>query len=145
MNIKKYIREDLIFDLKAGEKLNILKEMAGSIADAAGFGSREAFVKDITDREKQLSTGIGLGIAVPHAQTEETDDFLVGIGRIREGILFESIDDKPVHIIIMIARPVGRQKDYINLLASVVSYAKNKGNFNRLLKENPQKLIESLK
>ena len=73
----------------------------------------------IHEREKIMSTGIGLGIAIPHAKIPSVKDFVVGFAKIDQGIDFNSLDGKPVHFVVMIAGPDHQQERYLQLLARI--------------------------
>ena len=68
-------------------------------------------------RETQASTGIGLGIAIPHAKIPGVSRFVVAVGRHVAGIEFDAIDARPVHLVVLIAGPQDAQDRYLRLLA----------------------------
>jgi mannitol/fructose-specific phosphotransferase system IIA component (Ntr-type) len=76
-------------------------------------------IEAIMEREAIMSTGIGLGIAIPYAKIESVTDFVVGLGKSTEGIDFNSLDEKPVHFLVMIAGPKNQQERYLQLLAKI--------------------------
>jgi len=80
---------------------------------------RERLLQAVLEREKIVSTGIGLGVAVPHAKIAEVSEFVVAYGRSRLGIDFGSIDDRPVHHVVLIVGPPDRQQRYLQFLATV--------------------------
>ena len=81
--------------------------------------------KSIIEREGIMSTGIGLGIAIPHAKIASVKDFAIAVGICREGIDFGAIDDRLVHIIVMIATPEREKDNYVRVLAKVVRILKS--------------------
>ena len=91
----------------------------GSVESAAVVTDRDALLKAVREREAKLSTGIGLGIAVPHARIESVTEFVVVVGRHPKGIEFGSIDGKPVHIVVLIAGPRQAKTPYLELLAQL--------------------------
>ncbi len=74
-----------------------------------------------------------LEIAIPHARIDGIDDFILSIARVKEGLPFDSIDNKPVKVLFLIAAPQSRQGDYIKLLAQIIFFAKDKNNFKQLV------------
>jgi nitrogen PTS system EIIA component len=92
---------------------------APEVTDAAAL--REA----IHERETVMSTGIGLGIAVPHAKIPSVTGLVLAIGVTRDGLNYGSIDDKPVHVVVMVAAAAGQQDAYLRTLARVVLVLKN--------------------
>ena len=108
-----------VVDLVATTKEDVLAELVDAAAQSDAVKDRNALLQAVRAREKILSTGIGLGIAIPHARIDAVDRFVVSVGRHAEGIDFESIDQRPVHIVVLIAGPADTQKPYLELLAQL--------------------------
>jgi len=106
-------------DLVASTKPEALIEICRVLEGCAHVADPAAFERAVLDREDAMSTGIGLGIAVPHAKIPSVRDFVVSLGRSRAGIEFNSLDGKPVHLVVLIAGPDGRQGRYLQLLAGI--------------------------
>ena len=125
MKIQDYINKNQIMFVTENDKSKVLKDLVHLITSSGLIGDEEEFLLAIKDREKILSTGIGFGIAIPHAKLETIKEFTIAIGISKPGIKYESLDEKDVHIIVMIAGPTGRQKDYLALLSRVLLILKN--------------------
>lgn len=108
-----------VIDLTSRSKDAALMELVETLASAPEVKDTERLLQAVVDRERIVSTGIGLGVAVPHAKIPEVSEFLVAYGRSREGIDFGSIDDRPVHHIVLIVGPPDRQQRYLQFLATV--------------------------
>lgn len=109
-------------------KEEILGELVELLARSGQIGSVEDLRERISHREQLMSTGIGLGIAVPHVRMEGVKRPTVALGISREGIPdYESIDDKPVRVVVMIAAGKDQHWEYIRLLSQIVSKFKVKG------------------
>jgi mannitol/fructose-specific phosphotransferase system IIA component (Ntr-type) len=80
-----------------------------------------AYIKAIFDREYVTSTGIGGGVAVPHAQLPGITDFVLALGLCPDGIDFAAKDSKPVRVVVMIAAPTDDRPAYLKTLAGVAS------------------------
>lgn len=78
-----------------------------------------AALSGITDREKSMTTGIGMGIAIPHASLTNLPRPIGSICLLKEGLEFNSIDNKPAHIIILILVPKNEFQHHIRTLASI--------------------------
>ena len=91
--------------LESTNKEDALRELAKTVSEAPEVGDGERLIGAILERESIMSTGIGLGIAIPHAKIESVTDFVVGLGMSSAGIEFNSLDEKPVHFMVMIAGP----------------------------------------
>ena len=82
---------------------------------------RAALLDAILNREKQGSTGLGNGIAIPHARTDGVRDVAVALGVSASGMDFDSADGKPCHLIFLIAAPLHESTRYLEALAAVAS------------------------
>jgi len=118
--------------LKASTKEEALREMAAVLARAPDVTDGAALLEAILEREQIMSTGIGLGIAIPHAKIPTVKDFVVGLGKAQKGLDFNSLDGKPVHFVVMIAGPDDQQERYLQLLARITLKLKDAGVRRRL-------------
>ena len=135
-----------IKDLKSENKDDSLKEMVDLITISPLITNRDEFEKAIFEREKVMSTGIGIGVAVPHVKIDCVDDFIIAIGRNIKGIDFNSLDGKPVHLIFMIGAATRQKDDFLKVLARVVHLIKNKGLQEKILPaQSPEEIYELLK
>jgi mannitol/fructose-specific phosphotransferase system IIA component (Ntr-type) len=115
------IAPDRIVELAAHKKAAALTELVDLLARLPEVEDREELVQAIMQREKDLSTAMGFGFAVPHAKIFSVREFVMAIGLSRDGIEFDAIDGLPVHLVVMIAGPVDRQRRYLQLLRQVTT------------------------
>ncbi len=108
-----------VLDLEATSKDAALEELIRAAATSPAVGDRDALLQAVREREGKLSTGIGLGIAVPHARIPSMSEFVVVVGRHPAGLEFGSIDGKPVRIVVLIAGPREAKTPYLELLAQL--------------------------
>ncbi len=114
------LREDnVVVDLQSRRKFDVLRELSTVFEDDDAIEDPKKFLADLIRREKQSSTGIGKGVAVPHAHEDTILRQILAIGVSREGIDFESVDDSPVHIVAMLGTPKKHQKQHMELLAEL--------------------------
>ncbi|NPV14809.1 PTS sugar transporter subunit IIA [candidate division WOR-3 bacterium] len=114
-------RSAIILELNAKEKEAAIKELAAPLVQA-GFVTDEAqFVSAILRRENLESTGIGFGVAIPHARTNAAVSTVLAFGRSSTGVDFSSLDGKPSHLIFLIASPETMKREYIWTLAKLSS------------------------
>jgi len=126
-DIADMISEDRIVDLKAETKEEALRELVSVMAKSKAVLDKEALLRAILEREKTLSTGVGIGVAVPHAMIPEVTDFVIAIGRSHKGIEFDALDGKPVQIIVMIAASDKHSRgEYLKVLARLMQKLRNK-------------------
>jgi PTS system nitrogen regulatory IIA component len=116
MKIMDYLKEDrVVDDLQGKDKLSVLREMSHLLVGPCKATSVEELVQVLLEREKDASTGIGEGIAIPHGRLKKLKDFIILFGRSVKGIDFDSIDHKPAHLFFLVmallSRIVGLLKD----------------------------------
>ncbi|HOF02028.1 MAG TPA: PTS sugar transporter subunit IIA [Spirochaetota bacterium] len=106
----------------------------------------EKFKSAIYEREEIISTGIGLGLAIPHARRDFISDFAVSAVIINKGIDWKSIDDKPVKMAVMVASPANSHKEYLNLLSRIVLMWKNTGKRKKIISaQTSEEILDALK
>ena len=105
-----------------------LRRLIGILAESPGVQDEETLATAVFKREALMSTGIGLGLAVPHVRLPSVKTLTMAVGIAPEGIDdYAALDDKPVHLIFLIAAPEGQHTEYLQLLAAISSRAKSKG------------------
>jgi mannitol/fructose-specific phosphotransferase system IIA component (Ntr-type) len=137
---------DRIKILKPNSKNETLNELCRVISTSDTIKDPGELGMAIFEREKIMSTSIGLGIAIPHVRLKSVTDMTMAVGVIKEGIDYEAFDDMPVHIIIMIAAPEGSHREYLSVLARIALLLKNSAIRNNILKAgNAEEIYELLK
>ena len=118
MEIKDLLRKELmIMDLKASTKMEAIDEMIEKLKTEGIISDADEFKKLILAREEKSSTGIGEGIAIPHAKTEFVKEPALAMGRKMSGIDYDSLDGEPATLFFMIAAPDGANNTHIETLA----------------------------
>lgn len=146
LKVSDLINTDYIIDIKSDTKSGALDELLDVICKNEKITDMRLFRNAIFNREKLMSTGIGYEIAIPHARDGSIKDFVMALGRKRDGLEYESIDDKPVKLIFMIGASDKQDKAYIKLLSRLVLRLKNKNFVNALLKaEGPDEICDLIK
>lgn len=107
--------------LEATNRDDALSEVSQAIAEALDWnaGQRESFLAELLHREQLHSTGIGNGIAIPHALLDGIEGSFTAMALAPEGIPFDALDGQPVFLMIMIASPASRPQDHIQLLEQI--------------------------
>ncbi len=135
MAVSKYLDERLVLFLNARTRDEALAELVGLLDQSQMLADRQAFHDAILEREKIVSTGIGLGVAIPHAKLKGYDDFFIAIGiQLKEGIEWNALDGAPVRLIFMIGGPENRQTEYLKILSHLTLAIKNEERRRKLLK-----------
>lgn len=109
----------IILSIKAKEKIGAIKEMGQILIDNGLILNPEEFFTEILRRENMESTGIGMGVAIPHARTKAVKDLVLVFGRSEEGVDFSSLDKKPSHLLFLISAPEDKKEEYIYTLAKI--------------------------
>ena len=119
MNIKDFLAPaNVIVDMRATDKEQLLRELSQRAAAALGFDA-EFVTAEILKREELGSTGMGEGMAIPHARIPELDKPFGILVRLKKAIDFAAIDEKPVDLVFLLLLPGATEGDQLNALASV--------------------------
>ena len=111
--------ENVLVRLKATRRFEAIRELSAVLEDDDAIGDHKQFLADLIRREKESSTGIGKGVAVPHAHEDSIRRQILALGISRDGIDFSSVDGEPVRIVALLATPKRHQKQHMELLAAV--------------------------
>lgn len=109
----------IIGNLEAPNKIELLTQMAKYLTSLYDLKDPALIVQKILDREAEMSTGIGFGIAIPHARIEGIDRVFMIAARTVKGIEFDAIDEQPVHLIFMMLSPSNASTQYTQILSSL--------------------------
>ena len=101
-------------------KEQILDELVGLLEGVNRVGNRTKLLLDFVNREKKATTALGDGIAVPHIRSLQAKEFMMAIGRSREGYEFESPDNQPVHLFFTMAAPPYDDNLYLKVFKSLM-------------------------
>lgn len=127
-------REFILEPLKAENKRDVLAELAG-VFNAGRVGvDPDTMLHVLLERERLGSTGIGDGIAIPHGKLPGLEGMVVSFGRSREGIAFEAMDGKPVHLFFLLMAPENSAGHHLKALAKISRMLKD-ANFRKELLE----------
>ena len=145
MELKDYIAEQQIVFCSTSSKNEVLSELSGVLSEATGFDN-DKMLAAILRREKLMSTGIGQGLAIPHVRLRGLKRAAMAVGLCRQGISdYESLDNEPICIVVLIAAPEGQHETYIRLLAEVVDVLKRSELRREIIAaEEPAKIYQIL-
>lgn len=127
MKIVEFLNEDAICaELKATDKESAIREMIDLLAKAEGLRNREDIVKVLLARESLGSTGIGLGVGIPHGKCDAAKRLVAAFGISRKGIDFDSLDGEPVHLFFCLIAPEDSAGPHLKALARISRLLKDK-------------------
>ncbi len=109
----------ILVDLQSKRNFDAIRELAGVLREDQAIEDPKRFLANLIRREKQGSTGIGKGVAVPHVHEDSISRQVLAVGISLEGIEFSAIDGEPVHIIALLATPKRHHKQHMELLAAL--------------------------
>ncbi|MBF5059326.1 PTS sugar transporter subunit IIA [Candidatus Neptunochlamydia vexilliferae] len=135
MTLSEFIQRAAISFLEVEDRDEALKRLVDSLADAGHLPEKEEFLDAILKREKIVSTGIGMGVAIPHAKLPDFDRFflVVGLQKGKEGIEWDALDGAPVRLIFMIGGPASEQTEYLKVLSRLTAAIKDEERRKNLL------------
>lgn len=112
-------KERVSFNLKAATKDGVIDELIDMLVRDGKITSREKFKKAVLKREKEFSTGIGMGIAIPHGKSPAVKEACIVFGKSVNGIDYDSLDGQPAHLFFMIAVPEESNDIHLKALSEI--------------------------
>ena len=126
VSAKNILSPDRIIFIEHSTKHDAIVELAQNLATAPQVKNEKELVDEILKREELMSTAIGRGIAIPHARLSSVTDLVMAVGICKEPVMdFETIDDQPVRLLIMIAAAYNQHSYYLQTLSHLSSKLKD--------------------
>ncbi|WP_430886166.1 PTS sugar transporter subunit IIA [Fusibacter sp. JL216-2] len=118
--LKTLFTEDLMIgSLKANKKNKAIEEMVDQLDKQGKLLNKSAYLQAVLDREEEYSTGIGMGIAIPHGKSTGVKEPALVFARSEAGVDFDSMDGEPAHLIFMVAVPESANEDHLKILGLI--------------------------
>jgi len=135
--------ENSVVFLDAATRNEAIEKLLETFEDQELKNHKSEFYQAVLEREKVASTGIGVGIALPHAKLPYFSDFFVRIGILETGVAWHSMDKVPVRVIFLIGGPDDKQSEYLNLLSQLTVYLRDADKRTQLLTlSSPRQIIQ---
>lgn len=129
-----YLKSSRILFLQEKSREGALQTLVEKMAMDGMIPCKEKFLRALIERERLVSTGIGMGVAIPHAKMEDFSDFFIAIGiQKKRGIAWRSLDRAPVRLIFMIGGPDRKQSEYLHILSGLTSAIKQESIRKKML------------
>ncbi|MDD4892017.1 MAG: PTS sugar transporter subunit IIA [Phycisphaerae bacterium] len=109
----------VIVPMKATDKRSAIEELVAVLADCGKTKDRGKLLSAVMEREATRSTGIGNGLAIPHGKTAAVDQLVMAVGKPAQPIYFDSVDGKPVTLMVLLASPLDQTGPHIQALARI--------------------------
>ncbi len=129
--LHRYLDAKHVFFLQASSRDAVLEQMVHSL----DVPDRELLYQAILERERIVSTGIGLGVAIPHAKLKGYSDFFIGVGLLAgRGVDWNALDGCDVRLVFLIGGPEQQQREYLNILSHLTMAIKETDRRKKLFK-----------
>lgn len=144
MKISDILKLDaIIAEMEAKNKPEVIKELSGAVAPVAGTQAQDVAAV-LMERENLGSTGIGGGIAIPHGKLDTVKSIAVGFGRSINGVDFDSLDNRPVHLFFLLLTPEHSTGGHLKVLAQISKLLKMNQFKERLLSAGSAEQIHQI-
>lgn len=139
-------KDSVIVDMKSKTKEEAIKELLGKLKKNGLIKNEKEIFETVMEREKLGSTGIGQGIAVPHAKSDQIENLVAALGISKTGVDFDSLDGEPVNIIFLVLAPTKSVGLHLKALAKIARLLKDRV-FRNALKnaQSPDEIIDLIK
>lgn len=126
-------KDSVIEKLTSRDKKGILEELVSVLVENGRLADKEKPVQVLLERERLGSTAMGDGIAIPHGKLKEIQGIICSFGRSREGIDFQSVDEKPSHLFFLLLAPEDSASEHLQALARLSRLLKDAQSKKRLM------------
>jgi mannitol/fructose-specific phosphotransferase system IIA component (Ntr-type) len=118
----------IVPEMVSEERWEAIAELVDCLIAAGKFedSDREGILDAIRQREQTMSTGIGFGIAIPHASSDKVDEVVAAFGRSVKGVQFDSLDGQPVFFIVLFVVPKDQFQTHLRTLAAIAKFLNDK-------------------
>jgi mannitol/fructose-specific phosphotransferase system IIA component (Ntr-type) len=113
--------ETIVPDMKSSVRWESIDELIQNLVDTGKIRpqDREPIIAVVKKRESSMSTGIGFGIGIPHASTDLISEVVGSMGRSKNGIDFDALDNQPVNLVMLFLVPQGQFQKHLHTLANI--------------------------
>lgn len=133
MNIRDFLHNETVFIVDDTlTKEQAIKKLSSKVSAHYKLDEK-TILTQVMERENKMTTGIGGGVAIPHARVESIEEFAFGIMVSRNGIPFESLDKKDVYVLVMILSPYYKVKAHIALLSKISYFLTEEKNYTAIV------------
>lgn len=143
MNVSEVLKKERIaLDLEAKSKEEALTALTELLYKSGVLADRDGFMKDVLGREEVSTTGIGNGIAIPHGKSANVSETSVAVAKLKNEVEWQSVDDKPVKFIVLLAvNENDRTGVHVKLLSQMARKLASEETCKRLLEAKSEEEI----
>jgi nitrogen PTS system EIIA component len=131
-------RDQIIPDLRATNRWEAIDELITNLVSTGKITAQnqDAIAAVVKKRESSMSTGIGFGIGIPHASTDLISEVVGALGRSKQGVSFDALDNQPVNLVMLFLVPQGQFQKHLHTLANIAKLL-HKTEFRQALEQAP--------
>lgn len=127
MNLSEILMAECIsLDITSKTKAEVIRELAGLAAKSGAVNNLEKLIDALMTREKIQTTGIGHGMAIPHATADGVKGLVLALGISKKGVEFDALDDQPVHLVFLLAGEPRLQTSFLSILSKISRFFRRK-------------------
>lgn len=141
-------KNNILVKTRSTSRWDLIRELVDNTISNGDLDSenKAEITRALIDREKSMSTGIGNGVAIPHCTTSLIDDIVVLLAITKKGIDFDSIDNLPVRLVILLLVPKNKLSQHIKTLANIAKLMSNDTLRQKLLDlKTPEAILKEIK
>jgi len=142
------IQEAILCDLEPADKEDAIRQMVDALVEAKALTAKKgnAIAKEVIERERQASTGIGGGVGIPHARTKLVDRVVLSFGRVPDGFDFAATDGEKVRVVALLLTPRDSTDDHLAAMRAIVGIVRDNYQCKRLIGcKTPESFVGLLK
>jgi fructose-specific phosphotransferase system IIA component len=138
-------KELIVLNLQASTKEEVIEKLAEVLFKNDKLISKEVYIKDVLERERHCTTGIGSGIAIPHGKSNGVKQTSIAIGKLLEEIEWQAFDKKPVKMVFLLSvKKEDTEEMHLRTISSIATSLSEDDTINRLLKATTTEEIIAL-
>jgi fructose-specific phosphotransferase system IIA component len=138
-------KELIVLNLQASTKEEVIEKLAEVLFKNDKLISKEVYIKDVLEREKHCTTGIGSGIAIPHGKSNGVKQTSIAIGKLLEEIEWQAFDKKPVKMVFLLSvKKEDTEEMHLKTISNIATSLSEDETINRLLKATTTEEIIAL-
>ena len=129
---------NILPEMQAGDRWQAIDELIANLVTTGKIQPehKDAVTAVVRKRETSMSTGIGFGIGIPHASTDLIQEVVGSLGRSKQGMNFDALDNQPVKIVMLFLVPQGQFQKHLHTLANIAKLL-HKAEFRQALEQSP--------
>ena len=115
----RFTEECVIVDSQKSTRDEVIEEMVNRLCEVRDLKERDSLLAAVLERENKMSTGIGCGLAVPHAKVDFLDQMCIVACSVKRGLDFNALDKQPVYLLFLIVSPSNTTGPHIRALSAI--------------------------